>query len=342
MPTVASQHEATSTFAESVRRMPKVELHCHFDCGLRLETAADVAAETGVPLPPSLRDALVAPEVCADLGDYLGRIDLALRLLQRPQDLRRVARELAEDMARDGLVYAEVRFAPQLHTRGGLTMPEVLDAVHSGLVEGGRAHGVRLGLMVCALRHQPPAVGLDVARLAAAHPDRVCALDLAGDEGRFADCAPWVPAFAIAREAGLRLTAHAGENAGASSVRAALDLLGAERIGHGVRVEEDASLTARVIEERIALDMCPRSNVQTRAVASLEVHPIDRLLRRGAAVTVSTDARTLSDTTVTDELLRLHDQFGWGLEQMAACQRHAAEAAFATDDVRDAVLRLVG
>jgi adenosine deaminase len=321
--------------------MPKVELHCHLDGCLRLETAADIAGETGTPVPGALREALIAPEVCADLGDYLTRIDLALSLLQRPQDLRRAARELAEDMARDGVVYGEVRFAPQLHTRAGLDLPEVLAAVHAGLQEGSRAHGVRLGLIVCALRHQPAPIGLEVARLAAARRDQVCALDLAGDEGRFPDCTPHGPAFAVARDAGLHLTAHAGENAGAESVRGALDVLGVRRIGHGVRVEEDPDLVSRVIEEEIALDMCPRSNVQTRAVAGLGVHPIDRLRRRGAAVTVSTDGRTLSETTVTDELLRLRDFFGWGLDELRECQRHAARAAFAPQDVREDLLRRI-
>jgi adenosine deaminase len=323
------------------RELPKIELHLHLDACVRVETAGAIGREIGLPLPPDLRDALVAPEVCDNLFDYLRRLDLALDVMQRVPDLERIARELVEDLARDGVIHAEVRFAPQLHTGRGLTMQEVLDAVHRGLAAGGQAHGVTTGLILCCLRHRPAEEGLGVARLAADNRDKVCALDLAGDEGGHPDATPHIASFRVAREAGLRLTAHAGENAGASSMRQVLDLLGAERIGHGVRIEEDPGLVDRVAVERIALDMCPRSNVQTRAVASLAAHPIDRLLRRGLRVTVSTDGRTTSDTSVTGELERLAGQFGWGVAELLACQRHAAEAVFAPPDVRAALLARV-
>ena len=305
---------------------------------MRIETAREIGRETGLILPDPLRDALVAPEVCDDLFDYLRRLDLALEVMQRPADLERVARELVEDLAADGVVHAEVRFAPQLHTRRGLSMQEVLDAVARGLGDGGRAYGVTTGLILCCLRHRPAEEGLLVAQLAAANAGMVCALDLSGDEGNFPSAAPHIPAFRAARDAGLRLTAHAGENAGAQSMREVLDLLEVERIGHGVRVEEDAALVDRIAGEHIALDMCPRSNVQTRAVASMDRHPIDRLLRRGVRVTVSTDGRTTSDTSVSAELERLRDQFGWGRAEMLACQHNAARAVFAPPAVRDAVI----
>lgn len=324
--------------AAAFRRLPKVELHCHLDACVRPETVADIAGETGVPLPPSLREALVAPAVCHDLADYIARIDLALAVMQRPQDLRRIARELALDMAADGVVYGEVRFAPQLHTRAGLTLAQVLEAVSAGLREGRERTGIETGLIMCVLRHQPPELGRTVAALAAAHTDTVCALDLAGDEGRFPNALAHAPAFDIAREAGLRLTAHAGENAGAASIREVLDALGAERVGHGVRIEEDPGLVARAREQRIALDMCPTSNVQTRAVADLPAHPADRLLRQGLAVTISTDGRTVSGTTVTGEFERLAAQFGWGAAELLECQRHAARAAFAPERTREALL----
>jgi adenosine deaminase len=210
--------------------------------------------------------------------------------------------------------------------------------VHRGLAAGTRSHGVTTGLILCCLRHRPAGEGLGVARLAADNRDKVCGLDLAGDEGGHPDATPHIPSFRLAREAGLRLTAHAGENAGASSMRQVLDLLGAERIGHGVRIEEDPALVERVAAERIALDMCPRSNVQTRAVASMAAHPIDRLLRRGLRVTVSTDGRTTSDTSVTGEFERLRAQFGWGAAELLVCQRNAAEAVFAQPAIREALL----
>jgi len=322
--------------------LPKVELHCHLDACVRLETAAEIGRELGLALPASLRDALVAPEACHDLRDFIRRLDLALDVMQRPSDLARVARELVEACAADGVVYVEVRFAPLLHTRRGLTPQQVVDAVHAGLARAGATFGVTTGLILCCLRHRPAEESLAVARLASENADKVCALDLAGDEGGHPDAAAHAAAFRLARDAGLHRTAHAGENAGAASVRQALDLLGAERIGHGVRVEEDPRLVDRVAAEQIALDMCPRSNIQTRAVPSLEAHPIDRLLRRGVNVTVSTDGRTTSDTSVTAEFDRLAAKFGWGRSEFSMCQRNAARAAFAPASVREALLARLG
>ena len=172
-----------------------------------------------------------------------------------------------------------------------------------------------------------------------ANRDRVCALDLAGDEGAYPSAAPHAEAFALAADAGLRRTVHAGENGGAACVAEALDLLGAERIGHGARVVQDDALVERVIADAVALEMCPRSNVQTRAVPSLAEHPIDGLLRRGARVTVSTDGRTTCGTSVSAEFARLEAQFGWSQREFEACQRNAARAAFLDESRRERLIR---
>lgn len=320
------------------RSLPKIELHCHLDACVRVETVADIGRDIGLALPQPLGAALVAPDTCADLFDYISRIDLALEVMQRPDDLTRIAREAVEDMARDGVIHGELRFAPQLHTRRGLRPEQVLEAVQRGLAAGVEEHGVSIGLIVCCLRHERPEQSLAVAQLASAHRHIVCALDLAGDEARHSDAEPHVPAFDLAHSAGLYVTAHAGENAGAESVRQAIDRLGAERIGHGVRIVEDEALCERAIARGIAFDMCPRSNVQTRAVESLASHPIDRLLARGARVTVSTDGRTVSRTTVGEEFERLAVQFGWGLREFWACQRNAARAAFVSHEKREELL----
>jgi adenosine deaminase len=236
------------------------------------------------------------------------------------------------------VIHAEVRFAPQLHTRKGLTPQQALDAVCAGLEAGRASSGVTVGTILCCLRHRDPGESADVARLAVANFDKVCALDLAGDEGGYPEAAPHAAAFDLAREAGLKLTAHAGENAGAQSVREVLERLGAHRVGHGIRCVEDEELTDRLAREGIPLEICPKSNVQTRAVESFASHPIHRLLERGVAVTVSTDGRTSSSTTLTDEFHRLRAEFGWGLEELAACQRNAARAIFASDRVKDDLL----
>ncbi len=319
------------------RHLPKIELHCHLDSSVRIATVTEIGNELGLPLPDPIESALVAPGVCLELADYLRRIDLALEVMQQRKHLIRIAREFVEDLHVDRVTYGEVRFAPQLHTRGGLRLQEVVEAVSQGLAEGMEKTGVRVGLILCCLRHEDPETSLAIARLAIANANVVCGLDLAGDEARYPG-APHRAAFDLARSTGLRRTVHAGEASGAESVREAIELLGAERIGHGVRIEESPELVEYVREREITLEMCPLSNYQTRAVLSLARHPIDGLLRKNVRVTVSTDARTVSQTTVTSEFERLEKLFGWGLDEFSRCQKNAANGAFISSTERSALL----
>jgi adenosine deaminase len=320
------------------KSLPKIELHCHLDASVRVSTVAELGRKVGLALPVPLEPALIAPECCIDLADYLVRIDLALEVMQHRDHLVRIAREIVEDFAADGTIYGETRFAPQLHLRKGLDMQEVLDAVHEGLKQGEQQTGMKTGLIVCCLRHESGERSLEIAKLAVNNRDKVCALDLAGDEARYIG-APHAEAFALAKREGLRRTVHAGEAAGPESIREALDLLGAERIGHGVRITESIELQDRAKAARLPLEMCPLSNIQTRAANSLHEHPIDRLLRKGLHVTVNTDCRTVSFTTLTKEFERLENTFRWGAAEFHRCQRNSAEAAFVSDDVRAALSR---
>lgn len=325
--------EASTAAMIDYRHLPKIELHCHLDSSVRVSTVADLGQELRLRLPDSVERALVAPEVCLDLADYLSRIDLALEVMQRRKHLVRIAREFVEDLHADGVIYGEVRFAPQLHMREGLRLQEVVEAVNEGLAEGMRATGVRVGLILCCLRHEDAEGSVAIARLAIANPDAVCGLDLAGDEARYSG-APHRAAFDLARSAGLRRTVHAGEARGAGSIREAIEILHAERIGHGVRIEESPKLLEYAREHATTLEMCPLSNYQTRAVPSLAEHPIDRLLREKVPATVSTDARTVSHNSVTSEFERLETLFGWGQEEFSLCQRNAANGAFVSSAAR--------
>ncbi len=323
------------------KSLPKLELHCHLDASVRVSTVADLGRKVGLELPTRLEPALIAPECCIDLADYIARIDLALEVMQHRDHLVRIAREVVEDLAADGTIYGEIRFAPQLHLRNGLNMQEVLNAVHEGLEQGEQETGMKTGLIVCCLRHESGERSLEIAKLAVNNRDKVCALDLAGDEARYIG-APHAEAFALAKREGLRRTVHAGEAAGAESIREALDLLAAERIGHGVRITESDELQNRAKTTRLPLEMCPLSNIQTRAANSLSEHPIDRLLREGLHVTVNTDCRTVSHTTLAKEFERLESTFKWGAAEFHKCQRNSVEAAFVTEDVRaDLMSRLV-
>jgi adenosine deaminase len=311
------------------------------DACMRVDTAAAIARELHFPVPEPLRDALVAPEFCGDLADYLTRIELAVQLMQHPEHLYRVAHELVATFAADGIIYGEVRFAPQLHLRKGLSLQQVLDVVHSGLAAAGKEYAIGTGLILCCLRHQPLALSLDVVKLALANRDKVCAVDLAGDEARYSGLTH-APAFKLASNAGLHVTIHAGEAAGPTSVREAFDNLFAERIGHGVRIEHDARLVEDVRARAIPLEMCPKSNVQTRAASSLATHPVSRLLRDGVRVTVNTDCRTTSDTSISAEFDLLQRVHGWDLPEFWQCQRNAAEAVFAPESTRADLLRRIG
>jgi adenosine deaminase len=320
------------------KSLPKIELHCHLDASVRVSTVADLGRKIGLSLPTPLEPALIAPECCVDLADYLVRIDLALEVMQHRDHLVRISREIVEDLAADGTIYGEIRFAPQLHLRNGLNMQEVLNAVHEGLQQGEQQAGMKTGLIVCCLRHESAERSLDIARIAVNNRDKVCALDLAGDEARYI-AAPHAEAFALAKREGLRRTVHAGEAAGPESIREAIDVLGAERIGHGVRITESAELQHRAKTSRLPLEMCPLSNVQTRAANTLPEHPIDRLFRAGLHVTVNTDCRTVSLTTLTKEFERLENTFKWGTAEFHQCQHNSAEAAFVSEDTRADLLR---
>ncbi|WP_020672881.1 adenosine deaminase [Amycolatopsis nigrescens] len=304
----------------------RCELHCHLDGSVRPGTIAELAAAQGIPLTRPVEESVVAPPVCASLPEYIGYFALTIAVLQTPDALHRAARELVHDWHRDGIGYGEVRFAPQQHEARGMSMDDAVLAVADGLAAGRAETGVRTGLLLCCLRQQQPSVGERVAETAIRHRDRVVALDLAGDER--CPGTPQLAAFDAARDAGLAITIHAGEAAGPESVWEAVDVLGAARIGHGVRAAQDAALLERLRRDRIALEMCPTSNVQTRAVASLAEHPADRLLAAGLAVTISTDAHVVSDTTVTREFERLGERFGWTARHEERCQANARAAAF--------------
>ncbi|MGW3350208.1 adenosine deaminase [Nonomuraea rubra] len=303
------------------------DLHCHLDGSVRPATIADLAREQGIPVDRPVVELVTAPPECGSLTRYLTYFDLPLQILQTPEALRRAARELVEDWSADGVVHGEARFAPQQHGRLGMTLDEAVSAVAAGLAEGRAATGVRTALLLCCLRHQSPEESLAVADAAVRHRGVVSGLDLAGDE-RLYPGAPHRPAFDLAHGAGLPCTVHAGEAAGAESVWEAIDVLGARRIGHGVRCAEDGALVERLRRDRITLETCPISNVQTGAVPSLASHPATRLLASGLAVTVGTDARTTSATSLAREFAALREAAGWTEEQERLVQKHAAAGAF--------------
>ncbi|WP_353814960.1 adenosine deaminase [Agromyces sp. SYSU T00266] len=302
------------------------ELHCHLDGSVRPETIAALAREQGIDLPgPADVISRVRPS-CTSLVEYISAIDVALDVLQTPEALYRAAYELVEDWHADGVRHGEARFAPNLHRRRGLDLAAITDAVASGLRAGAADTGVATRLILCTLRPSSAEATWSVVEAAASH-DAVVGVDVAGPEAGVS-LLPHAPAFRAARDAGLRITVHAGEADGPRSVWDAVDELGAERIGHGVRSVSDARLLHRLATDVIALEVCPTSNVQTNAVSSLAEHPIDRLRAAGVPVTVSCDARTASDVTLASERALLERTFGWTEDDWGAVQSNAERAAF--------------
>lgn len=311
--------------------MPKVELHCHLDGSMRPETMLDIAREHSVTLPRSEPDELRAymrADNVSSLEDYLTRFDATISVLQTPEALERVAYELVADVAADGVRYIEVRNAPRLNIRGGLTADEVIGATMRGLSRGEAEFGTVARFICCSLRHWSPEISLETAELAARHRDRgVVGFDIAGGEAGN-PAGEHAAAFLYAREHFLGVTCHAGEGDGPESIEQALFLCGANRIGHGVRAGENAELLAYLRDRQIPLELCPTSNVQTHAVASFREHPAKRYLDYGVAVTLNTDNRLISDITLTGEFQRLVDKLGFTIDDLSQCVMNGCRASF--------------
>jgi adenosine deaminase len=338
---------------EQILALPKVLLHDHLDGGVRPATVVELAAEIGHELPTTDPDDLgrwfYAQADAGSLEVYIATFVHTIAVMQTAPALRRVAREAVLDLAADGVVYVEERFAPELHQAGGLSLQQVVDAVRAGAddgVEAAAAQGreIRVGLLLCAMRDSDRAD--EIAALALANRDRgVVGFDIAGPEHGYTAQAMGA-AFASLRAARFPVTVHAGEASGRESVDDAVDV-GALRIGHGIRLMEDIApatepdgaprlgrLAHWVRDRRIALEVCPTSNVQTGGAPSIAEHPVTTLLRLGFAVTLNTDNRLQSATSMSGEMSRLVADAGWTLDDLRDVTVTAARHAFCHQDVR--------
>lgn len=328
---------------DMLRRAPKVVLHDHLDGGLRPATVLELADEVGHTLPADDEESLARwfheGAYQHDLTLYLRTFEHTVAVMQTPAALERVAYESAVDLADDGVPYAELRYAPELNTTRGLSLDDVLEATTAGFERAMRDRDVVVRTIVAAIRTEDNA---DAAAAAAVRwADRgVVAFDLAGAEAGY-PASDHLDAIRTARAGGLHVTLHAGEAHGLPSIRDAVVTCGAERLGHGVHIIDDVAadgalgpLATRVRDRGITLEVCPSSNVHTGAVASLEQHPVDRLLDLGFRVSVNTDNRLMSATSTTDEHRVCVEAFGWGVGRVAEVLRSGADAAFCSDAER--------
>ena len=274
----------------------------------------------------------IAPRRCTSLADFLTRAPRGFQLMQDEAALALVVDDVFEQLARDGVIYAEIRFAPLLHVERGLTAEQVVAAVDRAteacIRSSGASTGIDARLILCTLRHFDREQSLATARLVEQfRGSRVAALDIAGDEAGYPIDAH-VPAFQYAIEHGLYRTAHAGEARGPESVWETLREFRPSRIGHGVRSIEDPALVQHLIRERIHLEVCPTSNLQTGISRDYAEHAVDRLYRAGVPLSISTDTRTITNITLGEEYQNLEEHFGWTDADLAACNRAAIDAAF--------------
>ncbi len=338
---------------DTVRRAPKVLLHDHLDGGLRPRTVLELADAHGYRQLPaddaeSLGHWFRQAADSGSLETYLETFAHTVGVMQHPDAVARVARECALDLAADGVVYAEVRMAPELLTAQGTPIEAAVEAILDGFATGSRdaaAAGtpIQVGALLCAMRQNDR--WSEVADLVVRYRDSgVVGFDLAGPEIGFPpDRLP--EAIAVLDRAGAQRTIHAGEAAGIDSIRAALDGAHAERLGHGVRIADEVAddgtlgtVAQRVLEEQVPLEVAPSSNVQTGAYPSLTGHPIDRLHRLGFAVTVNTDNRLMSGVSASSEMFDVATTFGWSWDDVQTVTERALAAAFLPDDERKRLL----
>jgi adenosine deaminase len=330
---------------ELIEKLPKTDLHVHLDGSLRLATILELAERQRVELPAKdpdrLRSAMHLGENCGTLVEYLRAFDVTLRVMQTEDALRRIAYELAEDAARENVRYMEVRYAPMLHTRRGLKLTAVVESVLAGLRQAREEHGIESNVIICGIRNVSAESSLEMAELAVAYKGRgVVGFDLAGAEYDH-PAKHHKAAFQLVRDNNINVTIHAGEAYGPESIAQAIHVCGAHRVGHGCRLRENGDLLHYVADHRIPLECCPSSNVQTGAIRDLASHPLKLYKDLGLRVTVNTDNRLITDTTVSRELWLCHMQMGLTRADIKQVVLNGFKSAFLPFHVKQQNLRKV-
>lgn len=325
------------------QKLPKTDLHVHLDGSMRVETIIDLAERENVTLPAhdgdGLRAALRFGSNYGSLVEYLKTFDVTLSVLQTKDSLFRAAYELAEDAARENVRYMEVRYSPMLHTRKGLRLTTVVEAVLAGLRAAQQQFGIESNVIVCGIRNISPESSLEMAELAVAYKNRgVVGFDLAGAEYDH-PAKHHKDAFQLVRDNNINTTIHAGEAYGPESIAQAIHVCGAHRLGHAVRLRENGDLLHYVNDHRIPIECCPSSNVQTGAVRDLSAHPIKLYYNLGLRVTVNTDNRLVTDTSVSKELWLCHTKMGLNVADIKSIIVAGFKSAFIPFHVKQQSLR---
>jgi adenosine deaminase len=319
--------------------MPKIELHCHLDGSVRPETIIDIAKREGIRIPSfdkeEIKKELIAPLDCESLDEYLKKFSIPNLVMQSKANLKRITFELFEDAAKENVKYMEVRFAPLLHTRKGLSVEEIIQSVLTGMKEAEEQFDIKGNIILSCMRTMSVESAFEVVEKGKVFlGEGIVAIDLcASEEEGF--CGEFIEPIALAREYGYRVTIHAGETGIGKNVLEAVEWLGAERIGHGVFIKDCVEAYNIVKEKQIVLEMCPTSNVQTKAVNQFSDHPIYDFHRDGIKVTVNTDNRTVSDTTMAKECDLVSNEFAMSCEEYKQIYMNSVQASFANGKTKE-------
>ncbi|WP_298836345.1 adenosine deaminase [Clostridium sp.] len=322
--------------------LPKIDLHCHLDGSVRPKTIIDIARREGISIPNydvlNITKELTAPKECKSLDEYLKMFVIPNLIMQSKESLRRITFELLEDCAKENVKYIEVRFAPLLHVNKGLTVSEVIESVIVGIKDAEERYDIKGNVILCCMRFMSKDKAFEVVEAGAKYIFKgVVAIDLCGaeDEGF---CKKFIEPIALARKYGYRVTIHAGETGIGENVLEAVELLGAERIGHGVFIKDCIEAYNIVKDKKIILEMCLTSNIQTKAVNDICSHPIYNFYNDGIKVTVNTDNRTVSNTNMTKECEILFDEFNITFDDYKQIYLNSVNAAFVDLETKE-VLR---
>jgi adenosine deaminase len=313
------------------QHLPKVELHLHLDCSLSYTVVAQIDPAI---TRADYQNSFIAPAKCTNLADFLTRAPSGIRLMQTEEQLRLVTQDLFDQLLQDNVIYAEIRFAPLLHTEKGLSAQEVVRVVEETVSECIKATGIEARLLLCTLRHFSEAQSLEMVKLVEQFQGTyVAGFDIAADTPGNVIVAHIV-AFQYARDKRIPYTAHAGETRGLENVWETVQHFDPSRLGHGVCSIEDPTLLEHLMQHQIHLEACPSCNVQTNCYDTYADHPIDKLHRAGISVGVNTDARTICNITLTQEYEKLYRVFGWENEDFLHCNTNALRAAFIPEQTR--------
>lgn len=326
---------------DKIKNMKKVELHLHLDGSLRYDTVYELLKDIDDKKinREDVEKKLMVDENCNSLNEYLEKFDLPSKVMQTKENLERVTYELVEDLKKENIIYAEIRFAPQLHTKSGLSYDEIIQSVISGINKAEKNGNIKCNLILCCMRGKDnKKQNIETVEIAKKYLNNgVCAIDLAGAEAVY-KTSEFEYIFDLAKKLNVPYTIHSGEADGKESIKSAMNF-DAKRLGHGVRIIEDEKLIKEAIEKNITLEVCPSSNLHTKVVSNISLHPVYNLYRSGLNITINTDNRTVSNTSLEKEYNLLLNNFKFSYDDLIKMNKNAINAAFLSDSEKNELLQ---